>query len=104
MGGGVHPEALQGLAGFLIVALNFLATRVLLAVAFLVFLWGVYKYFILGASNESEKGEGRQFVLWAIIGFVAIFSIWGLVGVLAGTFSLPLGGGPSNQGITTPSL
>lgn len=46
------------------------------AVALITFFWGVYKYFI---APDGEKEEGRHFVLWGIIGFVVIFSVWGLV-------------------------
>lgn len=61
--------------------INGILVPVLIAVAFIVFLLGIYKYFILGAANESEKGEGRKFAMWGVIGFVVIFSLWGLVNV-----------------------
>ncbi len=51
----------------------------LIAIAFITFLWGVYKYYILGADNESEREKGHQFILWGIIGFAVIVSFWGLV-------------------------
>ncbi len=63
-----------------------------MAIAFIVFLWGVYKYFIYGADNETERATGKQFVLWGIIGFVVILSVWGLVAIVSGTLGLQLGG------------
>lgn len=67
---------------------------VLFAVAFLVFVYGVYKYFILGADNDTERATGRQFVLWGLIGFAVILSVWGLVQILLDTFSITAGGTP----------
>jgi len=66
-------------------AVNSVFVPVLMAVAFAVFLWGVYKYFILGAESDSERATGRQFVLWGVIGFVIITSVWGLVNIVKDT-------------------
>lgn len=65
---------------------------VLIAIAFITFLWGVYKYFILGAADEKARTDGRQFVLWGIIGLVIIFSVWTLVNIVSGTLGFPTGG------------
>ncbi len=91
--GGVNPSYLRQYSGLIVNAINLYIVPVLFAVAFLVFLCGVYKYFILGATNEGEKRDGRKFVFWSIIGFVVIFSVWGLVGLLGSTFGLSPGGG-----------
>ena len=74
--------------------INGILVPVLMAVAFIVFLWGIYKYFILGAANESEKGDGRKFAMWGIIGFVIIVSLWGLVNLVMGTLGLSAGTAP----------
>lgn len=52
------------------------------AVAFLVFLYGVFKYFIAGAGEEEKRKEGRKYALYGIIGFVIIIAIWGIVNLL----------------------
>lgn len=66
----------------------------LFAIAFLYFVYGVYTYFILGADNDTERATGRQFVLWSLIGFAAILSVWGLVQILLDTFGITAGGTP----------
>ena len=91
--GGINPSYLQQYSGLIVNAINLYIVPVLFAVAFFVFLWGVYKYFILGATNEGEKRDGRKFVFWSVIGFVVILSVWGLVGLLGSTFGLSPGGG-----------
>lgn len=58
------------------------------AIAFLVFLWGVFKYFILGGGDEGKREEGRQLMLYAIIGFVLMVSIWGIVNLLSSGLDL----------------
>lgn len=56
------------------------------AIAFIVFIFGVYRYFIQGGANEEKRQEGQKFVMWGLVGFFVMFSIWGLVNLLVGTF------------------
>lgn len=69
----------------LIGIVNTVVVPVIFALAFAVFLWGVFKYFFLHVDNESERAEGQKFVLWGIIGMVVLFSVWGLVNILLST-------------------
>lgn len=89
---GINASYLLGYKNSIVFIINSLFVPVLFAVAFLTFLWGVYKYFILGADNDTERATGRQFVLWGILGFVVILSVWGLVAVVGSTFGLSPGG------------
>ncbi len=70
-------------AGSFLLFLNGYVVPLLLAIAFLIFIWGMYKYFILGGGNEESRGEGRQLALWAVLGFVLIVCLWGIVNVVA---------------------
>lgn len=56
----------------------------LFGVALLVFLYGVFKYFILGGGDSGKQEEGKQLMLYAIIGFVVMVSVWGIVNAIAG--------------------
>jgi len=56
------------------------------ALAFLVFLWGVFTTFILGGSDEDKQKEGKQLMLYAIAGFVLMVSLWGIVNFVAQGF------------------
>jgi len=60
----------------------------LAAVAFVVFLWGVFE-FIRQAGDETKRKEGRQAILWGLIGLVIIFGAYGIINVALGTFNLP---------------
>ncbi len=55
----------------------------LFGIALLVFLWGIFKYFILGGGDEGKREEGKQLMLWAIIGFVVMVSVFGIVNLIA---------------------
>jgi hypothetical protein len=59
------------------------AIPVVFALAILVFLWGIFKAFILGGSDPEKQAEGRQLMLYAVIGFFAMVAIWGLVQLLS---------------------
>ena len=67
--------ALRQYANSITYIINFLLIPTLSPSAHYISL-GVYRYFILGAENESEREKGKQFVLWGIIGFVVIVSVW----------------------------
>ncbi len=72
---------------FIINTINNVIVPVLFAVAFIVFLWGAFQTFIMGASSEETKDKGKALMLWSLIGFFVMISIWGLVGILTGTVS-----------------
>lgn len=75
----------------LIILGNEIVIPIIFTLAFLVFVWGVAKYFILhGASEDSEdaRAKGRQFILWGLLGMALLFSVWGLVNLLLSTLGL----------------
>ncbi len=49
----------------------------LYALAFILFLIGMVRFFFMGGEEARQKG--RAFMLWGIIGFVVLFSVWGIV-------------------------
>lgn len=92
--GSINTSYLSGFLQNIKTIINEDLVPVLMAIAFIVFLWGVYRYFILGAADEGKRAEGRQFVLWGVIGFVVILSLWGLVSVVQTTLGLTSTGAP----------
>lgn len=73
----------QGLIGLI----NNVAVPLLFALAFIVFIWGVFQYFIAGGHDEEKRETGKSLMLWGIIGFFVMVSVWGLVNILRGTFN-----------------
>ncbi|MCH7597830.1 hypothetical protein IID27_02160 [Patescibacteria group bacterium] len=71
---------------FLLIALLFnKAIPVLVAIALLVFFWGVSKL-ILYADNETKRQEGINTIIWGLVALFVIVSVWGLVFVFTQTF------------------
>jgi hypothetical protein len=90
--GSVNVNFIKGYSTGVISIINDVIVPVLFAVAFLMFVYSVYQYFILGAAEEESRAKGRQFLLWSIVGFAVIFSVWGLVNIVMSTFGLSPGG------------
>lgn len=65
-----------------------------IAVAVLVFIYGIFQYFILGGADEDKRKAGSQLMLYAIIGFVAIVALWAIVAFVAAAFGFEAGAGP----------
>ena len=64
--------------------INVTLIPVLLAVAFLVFIIGAVRFFLLaGKDNEDGQKAGKSLMLWGIIAFVLIVSIWGIVALFS---------------------
>lgn len=57
----------------------------LFLVATVVFLWGIVQ-FISAADNKEKREDGKQFIIYGLIGLFIMVAIWGLVNVLLGTF------------------
>ncbi|HVM58901.1 MAG TPA: hypothetical protein VMT80_01035 [Candidatus Paceibacterota bacterium] len=90
----INIQYLSQFSGSIIGAINGIIIPVLLAVAFLFFIWGIVNYFIFGAADSGKRAEGGTFMLWSIIGFAVIFSVWGLVWVVIYTVGIGPGGAP----------
>ncbi|MEK7630676.1 MAG: hypothetical protein AAB417_01425 [Patescibacteria group bacterium] len=71
---GFITGTLGGIVGALI---NFL-----IAVATLVFIFGVIRYIAAGGDAEKVK-EARSYIIFAIVGLAAILGIWGIARLLA---------------------
>jgi NADH:ubiquinone oxidoreductase subunit 2 (subunit N) len=76
------------LGNFVINVINSVLVPVVLSIAFIVFIWGVFQYFIAGGDNDEKREQGQKLMLYGIIGFFLMVSVWGLVNILVGTFNL----------------
>lgn len=80
---------------FIINTINGIIVPVLFAIAFIVFLFGAFEAFILGATDGGAKKKGKDLMLWGLIGFFVMVSVWGLVNILTGTISFSNNSAPS---------
>ena len=81
-------------ASTILYVINYVLVPVIFALAFIIFLWGVFKAYIWSRGDEAEVEKGHKFVWWGLIGFVIMISLWGLVNVVANTFGLAGYGAP----------
>lgn len=57
----------------------------LMGVAVLMFVWYIIKYFI---KPDADRKEAGNYILYSVIGFFVILSLWGIVNILNNTFGL----------------
>jgi len=60
----------------------------IIGIGFLFFVWGMFKYFILGGADEEKKTQGRSLMVNATLGFVVIIIFWGIVNLLTSSSGL----------------
>ncbi len=58
------------------------ALFILMGVALVIFVWNIIKYFV----KENDHKEAAPYVMYSIIGFFVILSVWGIVNILKNTF------------------
>ncbi|HEY9586255.1 MAG TPA: hypothetical protein VJJ27_01255 [Candidatus Paceibacterota bacterium] len=63
------------------------------AVALLLFLWGLFEFIRNPADAENRK-KGQNNIIWGLVGLLIMFSVFGIIKVILGTFGLPQPGFP----------
>lgn len=59
----------------------------LAALAFVLFLWGVFAL-VRRAGDSEARAEGRQAILWGLVGLVVIFGAYGIINIALDSFGL----------------
>ncbi len=86
IGGGMY--GIGGVAAKVLYIINTVLVPLLFAVAFIVFLYGIAKAYIFSAGDEEAIKNGHKIILWGLIAFAVMVSVWGLVNVVVNTFGL----------------
>lgn len=68
-------------------AILFPIMTLLLAGAFLFFLYGAFQ-FVYGAADGEVRQEGKKHMMWGIIGLLVMVSALGLLRIAASTFGV----------------
>lgn len=58
----------------------------LIGLAVVIFIYGVLTTML--SEGGEKKEDGKQYMMWGIVGIFVMVSVWGLVGILSSTFSL----------------
>lgn len=53
----------------------------------LYFVWGIVQY-VMAAGDEGKIKEGKQHMIWGVIGMAVMAGAWGLARVLLDTFGV----------------
>lgn len=81
-------QQLTTIAESIITFINQVAVPFLFAIAFIVFLFGVFRYFILGGASDEKRKEGRTMIIYSVVGFAVMIVVWGLVNLIVGTLGI----------------
>ena len=71
----------------------------LTALAFMMFLWGAFR-FVVNAADSGARAQGRSHMMYGVIGLLIMVSAWAILTIAANTFGLgvpntdPCGGAP----------
>ena len=76
---GAFQDLLENILGFTDAVL----IPFILGIGFLVFVWGMFQYFIAGGANDEKKEAGKSLMIYATLGFVLIIVFWGIINLLA---------------------
>jgi hypothetical protein len=68
--------------------LNYTILPVLFSLAFLFFLWNAFRFFIVKGTSDEGREQAKRLMLWGIIGFVVMVSIWAIVNILVSSFGI----------------
>jgi hypothetical protein len=89
---GINTTIINSYATGITGVINNILVPLIITLCVIVFLWGVAKAYILSGGADAERKKGHQLILWGIIGFVVILSVWGLVNLALDIFGLTSGG------------
>jgi hypothetical protein len=68
-------------------------SKLLWALAIVTFFWGLVK-FMANSGDTAEHQKGKELIIWGLISFVVLVSVWGIVQLIAGDtfgyFSSPI--------------
>ncbi|MCA9362752.1 hypothetical protein KC851_00305 [Candidatus Kaiserbacteria bacterium] len=82
--GGAFQDLLENIVDFT----NDILIPFIIAIGFLVFVWGMFRYFIAGGANDEAKQSGKSLMIWATLGFVLIIVFWGVINLIASSTGL----------------
>lgn len=78
----------QDLLENILVFTNTVLIPFIIGIGFLVFVWGMFKYFIVGGANDDAKEQGKSLMIYATLGFLLIIVFWGVVNLLTSSTGL----------------
>lgn len=78
-----------------------LAIPIVIAIAMLVFFWGLVKF--VRSVSDTGKSDGKMFMVWGIVALFVMVTVWGLVGFIRRQFDIHNDTAPTVPTIPKPS-
>jgi len=60
--------------------------QLLFFIAFIIFAWGILMM-IANAGNEQKRSEGKQHMMWGIVGMLVMITAYGILALLGNTIT-----------------
>lgn len=60
----------------------------LFAIAFFVFVFNAFKYFILESANEEGREKAKNLVLYSVLAFLFLIIFWGIIDIVVNSTGL----------------
>jgi hypothetical protein len=81
------------------------ALLILAAAGFFFFVWGLVVFlFAISQGDTGKSSEGKQHMIWGVVGMVIMFSVAGIIALINNTFQFGVNVNPnSNTGTYTPN-
>lgn len=57
---------------------------------FLLFVWGIVEFLLSLREGGEGQSEGKQHMLWGIIGMLVMVSVYGIISLIDNTFGLDI--------------
>jgi len=80
--------SIQSLIIAIITFLNNILIPFILGLAFLFFIWNIFRFFILKGATEEGREKAKRSAIYGIAAFVIIVSIWGIVNLLVDSIGI----------------
>lgn len=81
-------QTIQQLLGEVLDFFNAILVPLVFAFAFLVFIWNVLRFFILQSGTAEGQERAKRFMVWSIVAFVLMLTLWGIVNLIANGFGI----------------
>lgn len=75
------PTTFKALVGQILNIIN-LIIPVIFAVVFLFLIWKIFDAWVINATDEKKREEGKQYAIVAVLVFTLMIIVWGVVAML----------------------
>ncbi len=65
------------------------AILIVFAAGFFLFIWGLVE-FLIAINQGGDTKEGKQHMIWGIVGMLIMVSVYGIIALLDNTFGLDI--------------